>query len=81
MAAPTDNVTEGSGVRSYSSLLIILKLMLEVSHYELNHGVHSVPPYSKNQGAASKDAMDLRPCHYFDFIYGSSSGGYLNTPT
>ncbi|MCJ1262618.1 hypothetical protein MMC22_002488 [Lobaria immixta] len=56
---------DGGGIRGYSSLLILLELMNRIAHWEnkLNN-THLTPE-------------NLLPCHYFDHIWGTSTGGLI----
>lgn len=56
---------DGGGIRGYSSLLILLELMNRIAHWEniLN----------KTQLAPE----NLLPCHYFDYMWGTSTGGLI----
>lgn len=54
---------DGGGIKGYSSLLILEELMKRISFWEdkLNRKNISVEK--------------LLPCHYFDYIWGTSTGG------
>lgn len=60
---------DGGGVKSYSSVLIMEELMKEIARYE-NMFEKGFTNYPRNFNAA-----ELRPCHYFDKMYGTSTGG------
>lgn len=68
---------DGGGIRGYSTLLILEQLMREVSHWEkkLEEEEGHIP------GAPERnfDVDELLPCHYFDFMYGTSTGGLIAT--
>lgn len=82
---------DGGGVRSYSSLLILKALMHEIWMWENRladeheDAVLEDIPSAENRriipptGNAVPDEEDLLPCHYFDFVYGTSSGGLIAT--
>ena len=56
---------DGGGIRGYSSLLILDALMKRVAHWEKELYNRDVDP---NQ---------LLPCHYFDYLWGTSTGGFV----
>ena len=56
---------DGGGIRGYSSLLILEALMKRVAHYE------------KELNDQVVDVHTLLPCHYFDYMWGTSTGGLI----
>ncbi|KAF2811511.1 uncharacterized protein BDZ99DRAFT_518772 [Mytilinidion resinicola] len=62
-------LTFDGGVRSYSSVLLMLELMNKIARYE-NVFENEFTSYPRNFNAAN-----LHPCHYFDKTYGTSTGG------
>jgi len=60
---------DGGGIRGYSSLIILQELMEKIARLERNHAATDA-----NENAANHPLPF--PCHYFDYIFGSSTGGY-----
>lgn len=78
---------DGGGVRGLSSLLILRQLMEEIGEIELRASpnakssvysplVDCVPQVNGAQPGA-KSVLEYFPCHYFDYICGSGSGGLV----
>ena len=59
---------DGGGIRGYSSLLLLQALMHQVYEWEKRLDSVDVPRED-----------ELLPCHYFDFMYGTSTGGLIGT--
>lgn len=63
--------TDGGGIRGLSSLLILKELFKEVARLDQ----HAEAQHDEND-----DGMVARPCHYFDHMVGTSTGGYEGIP-
>jgi hypothetical protein len=66
---------DGGGIRGYSSLLILQQLMREVAECERRLQKEEGPVPGSTRQNFNED--DLLPCHYFDFMYGTSTGGLI----
>lgn len=69
---------DGGGIKGYSTLLILKALMHEVWVWESSLNQEENSDASRPQETTISEHK-LLPCHYFDFMYGSSSGGLIAT--
>ncbi|KAL8703259.1 MAG: hypothetical protein Q9201_003565 [Fulgogasparrea decipioides] len=77
---------DGGGIRGYSSLLLLKRLMDDVAilekHYNPKANTSAFSPLIDSTSFYSDPVMKelqntYRPCHYFDYIGGSSTGGLI----
>lgn len=72
---------DGGGVRCCSSLIVLKHIMQKVEQFEKEEeseatsSLHS--PMMDYMPPTGAEARDFRPCHYFDYIAGSSTGGLI----
>ena len=71
MLIPT---SDGGGIKSYSSLLILRALMERISLLH-NDGIRVRETNEARSVRSAVGSPQLRPADIFDFMYGSSSGG------
>ncbi|PSK46301.1 hypothetical protein B9Z65_5269 [Elsinoe australis] len=62
---------DGGGIRGFSSALVLKRLMEEIYAVELEY------EEDEPTGELPSSQDDLLPCHYFDFMYGTSTGGLI----
>ncbi|KAJ4375817.1 hypothetical protein N0V83_001094 [Neocucurbitaria cava] len=67
---------DGGGIRGYSSLLILKRLMHEVAECEKRLQDEEGPVAGSQRREFNED--ELLPCHYFDYMYGTSTGGLIS---
>jgi patatin-like phospholipase/acyl hydrolase len=68
-------IEDGGGIRGYSSLLILEALMETIEREEAQPGFANIPNARGVSTQSAKKTLPL-PCHYFDYIFGTSTGGY-----
>ncbi|KAF2478100.1 FabD/lysophospholipase-like protein [Lindgomyces ingoldianus] len=67
---------DGGGIRGYASLLILQRLMHEIAECEKRLQDEEGPVANSQRRTFNED--ELLPCHYFDYIYGTSTGGLIS---
>ncbi|MCJ1461612.1 hypothetical protein MMC07_000209 [Pseudocyphellaria aurata] len=77
---------DGGGIRTYSSILILQSLMVQVAYVESNMASDAMESSSQpldvlelkaSQAFAPVGSLTFHPCRNFDYIGGASSGGLL----
>lgn len=75
----TNIQTDGGGIRGYVSLRIMEALMAEVGIREQKEDAQLRNILGHGSYDSEQDPLTTRaplPCHYFDYIVGTSTGGY-----
>ncbi|ORY07539.1 acyl transferase/acyl hydrolase/lysophospholipase [Clohesyomyces aquaticus] len=67
---------DGGGIRGYASLLILQRLMHEIAECEKRLQDEEGPVANGKPRTFNED--ELLPCHYFDYMYGTSTGGLIS---
>jgi patatin-like phospholipase/acyl hydrolase len=68
--------TDGGGIRGYASLIILQRLMHEIAECEKRLVDEEGPVPDSERMTFNED--ELLPCHYFDYMYGTSTGGLIS---
>ncbi|SCN93791.1 uncharacterized protein FFNC_08088 [Fusarium fujikuroi] len=78
---------DGGGIRGYSSLLVLKRIMIRIQELERGHEEYRAPSsdFYRWKGAPEENIVEdnpdpdrvdkYLPCHYFDYVAGTSTGG------
>jgi patatin-like phospholipase/acyl hydrolase len=82
LATFADVCLDGGGIRGYATLRIINDIMSKVRAQEKEEDAalrnsHSITDYDREQDPLT--TKNPLPCHYFDYIVGTSTGGYTSS--
>lgn len=76
-----DTGADGGGIRGLVSLFILQDLMAIIRTMEMANGIDSSAQSDLAKPRVNPDLEKFygtfRPCHYFDYIAGTSTGGYV----
>lgn len=78
IAAITNSHRDGGGIRGYVSLFLLHDLMLRVSVQEQLENARLRQSHNISGYDQAKDPLANSPplpCHYFDYVVGTSTGG------
>lgn len=71
--------TDGGGIRGLVSLLILQKILLFIRDEEHKRDKKLAEAGHQAPRADERDKDVPLACHYFSFMFGTSTGGYVHT--